>query len=59
MALNPEEFTDKLNELLREVKNVAIEASNPQMEPIHAAIALFKDENGLAKRVAEKAGALL
>lgn len=31
MALNSNEFTDKLNDILRESKDVAIEASNPQV----------------------------
>ncbi len=31
MALNPNQFTDKVNELLQESKNVAIENSNPQV----------------------------
>ena len=31
MALNSNEFTDKLNEILLESKNIAIENSNPQV----------------------------
>eukprot|EP00047_Mylnosiga_fluctuans_P020373 m.91656 g.91656 ORF g.91656 m.91656 type:complete len:901 (-) comp8494_c0_seq4:165-2867(-) len=56
MALNQAEFTDKLNEILLETKNVAIEASNAQVDPIHIAIALFKDKDGLGSRIVEKGG---
>eukprot|EP00048_Salpingoeca_helianthica_P018693 m.2655 g.2655 ORF g.2655 m.2655 type:complete len:912 (-) comp2630_c0_seq2:25-2760(-) len=56
MALNPNEFTDKVNEILNASKDVAIENSNPQVEPVHVALALFKDREGLARRVLEKVG---
>jgi len=56
MALNPQNFTDKVNEVLSTAKDIACEEQHIQLEPIHVAVALFKDEAGLANRVAQKAG---
>lgn len=57
MALNPNEFTDKVNKIIYEATNLAITNKNPQVEPSHIATVLFEDPEGMAKRVAQKAGA--
>jgi ATP-dependent Clp protease ATP-binding subunit ClpB len=56
MALNPSEFTDKVNETLQAAMNLAIESANPQVEPVHVAIVVFEDKEGIARRVVQKAG---
>jgi len=56
MALNPNEWTEKVQEMYLEAKNVAINNSNAYMDPIHFAIALFEDEGSLAQRVVQKSG---
>eukprot|EP00043_Microstomoeca_roanoka_P007299 m.70256 g.70256 ORF g.70256 m.70256 type:complete len:889 (+) comp13768_c0_seq1:199-2865(+) len=59
MALNPNEWTEKVQEMYMEAKNVAINNKNAMMEPIHIAVALFEDEGGLAQRVVQKSGVSL
>eukprot|EP01147_Barroeca_monosierra_P009528 gene9528-1762_t len=57
MALNPNEWTEKVQEMYLEAKNIAINNKNVYMDPVHFAIALFEDEGGLAQRVVQKSGA--
>ncbi|EGD82525.1 heat shock protein [Salpingoeca rosetta] len=59
MALNPNEWTEKVQEMYLEAKNVAINNKNAYMDPIHFAVALFEDEGGLPQRVVQKSGASL
>jgi ATP-dependent Clp protease ATP-binding subunit ClpB len=56
MAINPNDFTDKVNTTLYDAKNLAIEAGHAQIEPIHLAVVLFDDAEGMARRVVQKAG---
>eukprot|EP01119_Soliformovum_irregulare_P013267 TRINITY_DN3519_c0_g1_i1.p1 TRINITY_DN3519_c0_g1~~TRINITY_DN3519_c0_g1_i1.p1 ORF type:complete len:885 (+),score=322.13 TRINITY_DN3519_c0_g1_i1:72-2726(+) len=57
MSLNPETFTDKTNETLRAAQEIAIEEKNAQMTPIHLALAIFAEPQGLGQSVCKKAGA--
>ncbi len=47
MAMNPEKFTHKTNEVLAAGQDVATEAGLAQYTPAHLAIALLKDKEGL------------
>jgi hypothetical protein len=42
MSLNPQEFTDKTNNMIQKARELAAEGSNPQMEPLHLALAMFQ-----------------
>ncbi|OQR87257.1 heat shock protein [Achlya hypogyna] len=57
MSMNPNEFTDKTNAYLKEAEAAAEERGHAQVTPLHVAYALFHDSEGLARRVADKAGA--
>lgn len=57
MSFKPDEFTDKVNESLKAAHDQAREFSHPTVGPVHLAVALFEDAEGLARQVAEKAGA--
>eukprot|EP00056_Hartaetosiga_gracilis_P001119 m.42346 g.42346 ORF g.42346 m.42346 type:complete len:895 (+) comp10505_c0_seq1:328-3012(+) len=59
MAVNPNEWTEKVQEMYLHAKDTAINNSNAQVDPIHFALAMFEDEEGLGKRVVEKGGASL
>eukprot|EP00055_Hartaetosiga_balthica_P002554 m.4402 g.4402 ORF g.4402 m.4402 type:complete len:897 (+) comp2223_c0_seq1:410-3100(+) len=59
MAVNPNEWTEKVQEMYLHAKDEAINNSNAQVDPIHFALAMFQDEEGLGKRVVEKSGASL
>ncbi|EDQ86454.1 uncharacterized protein MONBRDRAFT_11007 [Monosiga brevicollis MX1] len=59
MAINPNEFTDKVNKTLFEAQNFAIQEGHSQVEPAHVAVILFEDPEGMAKRVVQRAGAAL
>eukprot|EP00730_Choanoeca_flexa_P011060 TRINITY_DN2258_c0_g1_i1.p1 TRINITY_DN2258_c0_g1~~TRINITY_DN2258_c0_g1_i1.p1 ORF type:complete len:895 (+),score=328.74 TRINITY_DN2258_c0_g1_i1:111-2795(+) len=56
MAINPNDFTDKVNTTLFDSKNLAIENGHSQVEPVHVAVVLFEDAEGMARRVVQKAG---
>ncbi len=49
-------FTDKTNDIISAAQNLAIENSHVQLTPIHVAVALFTDADGLAKSICTKAG---
>lgn len=57
MSLKSQDFTDKLNANLEAARDIAIENGNSTVEPIHLTAAIFKDEEGLGKRLLEKTGA--
>eukprot|EP00049_Salpingoeca_infusionum_P014767 m.279739 g.279739 ORF g.279739 m.279739 type:complete len:885 (+) comp15747_c0_seq2:518-3172(+) len=57
MAVNPNEWTEKVQETYLAAKDVCIERGNSQVDPVHYAAALFQDDEGLAKRVVQKTGA--
>ena len=55
MALNPEQFTDKVNEVLLAAHNLCINRKNPQILPIHIASILFQDNTSLGWQLCLKA----
>jgi len=57
MSLNPDNFTEKTNSVLVVAQELAREHQNVQLSPLHVALALFQDGDGLAKSIAQKAGA--
>jgi len=56
MSLNPESFTDKTNSILSTAKDLCVEAANVELQPLHLAVALFADPEGLARSVSNKVG---
>lgn len=56
MSLNPENFTEKTNQILVAAQELARESSHVQLSPLHVAVALFEDPDGLAKSIAQKTG---
>jgi len=57
MSLKSQDFTDKLNANLEAARDIAIENGNSVVDPIHVTAAIFKDEDGLGKRLVDKVGA--
>lgn len=57
MALNPKYWTEKTAEAVSKAKELAEEHSHVQLAPIHLAVVLFAEEDGLARSIANKAGA--
>lgn len=57
MSLNPDNFTDKTNELLLAAQNLATERSNAQIATAHLAYCMFSEVNGLAQQICNKAKA--
>ncbi len=57
MALNPKYWTEKTAEAVSKAKELAEEHSHVQLAPIHLAVVLFAEEDGLARSIASKAGA--
>eukprot|EP01114_Cavostelium_apophysatum_P006780 TRINITY_DN1824_c0_g1_i1.p1 TRINITY_DN1824_c0_g1~~TRINITY_DN1824_c0_g1_i1.p1 ORF type:complete len:901 (-),score=333.30 TRINITY_DN1824_c0_g1_i1:124-2826(-) len=56
MTLNPENFTDKTNQILSAAQELAREHQHVQLTPIHVAVAIFSDEDGLGKSILSKCG---
>eukprot|EP01117_Protostelium_nocturnum_P019508 TRINITY_DN8472_c0_g1_i1.p1 TRINITY_DN8472_c0_g1~~TRINITY_DN8472_c0_g1_i1.p1 ORF type:complete len:873 (+),score=338.28 TRINITY_DN8472_c0_g1_i1:136-2754(+) len=52
--VNPDKFTDKTTQILVAAQDLARENSNVQLSPVHVAICLFTDEDGLAKSICNK-----
>jgi ATP-dependent Clp protease ATP-binding subunit ClpB len=55
--LDPNTFTEKSRTALVAAQELAQNHQHPQVEPIHLAVALFSDPDGLARRLADKVGA--
>jgi ATP-dependent Clp protease ATP-binding subunit ClpB len=55
--LDPNTLTEKSREALVAAQELATSHQHPQVEPLHLATALFGDDDGLATRLADKAGA--
>ena len=55
--IDPKTLTEKSRNALVAAQEQATSHSHPQVEPIHLALALFVDADGLARRLAEKVGA--
>ncbi len=49
--MDPNKLTAKAQEAISSAAELATEAGNPQLTPIHLATALFEDPNGLGKQV--------
>ena len=47
-------FTSKANEVISEARNIVYENNNIEIQPVHVALALFQDEQGLAYRLCRK-----
>jgi ATP-dependent Clp protease ATP-binding subunit ClpB len=54
--IDPNTLTEKSRTALMAAQEQASSHDHPQVEPIHLAVALFGDDNGLARRLAEKVG---
>eukprot|EP00899_Mesostigma_viride_P001944 jgi/Mesvir1/11750/Mv00121-RA.1 len=54
--LDPDKFTDKTNEALKAAIELSQEGGHAQLYPVHLAVALLDDEDGLFGRIVEKAG---
>lgn len=55
--MNPETFTDKTTELIGKARELALDSAHVQMTPVHLALALISDPEGLAVQIFKKAGA--
>ena len=55
--IDPNTLTEKSRNALVAAQEQATGHGHPQVEPIHLAVALFADADGLARRLAEKVGA--
>jgi ATP-dependent Clp protease ATP-binding subunit ClpB len=55
--IDPNHMTEKTRAALVAAQEMAGERGHSQVDPIHLAQALFADDDGLARRLAEKAGA--
>jgi len=51
------QFTQKAVEALKEAQNLAKSNRHGVIFPVHLAVAIFSDPEGLGKRVCQKAGA--
>jgi ATP-dependent Clp protease ATP-binding subunit ClpB len=49
--MDPNKLTAKASEAISAAAELATEAGNPQLTPVHLAVALFEDPNGLGKQV--------
>ncbi|KAM3269184.1 hypothetical protein P3S67_031148 [Capsicum chacoense] len=45
--MNPEKFTNKINEAIAEAHELAVSAGHAQLTPLHMAVALISDHNGI------------
>ncbi|KAF3678084.1 Chaperone protein ClpB1 [Capsicum annuum] len=45
--MNPEKFTNKTNEAIAEAHELAVSAGHAQLTPLHMAVALISDHNGI------------
>jgi ATP-dependent Clp protease ATP-binding subunit ClpB len=55
--MNPEHFTDKTTELIGKARELALDSAHVQITPVHLALALLSDQEGLAVQIFKKAGA--
>lgn len=56
MALNPEKFTEKTGEAINQAEQLARDNQHVELAPIHLAVALYSDPEGMARQVVSKAG---
>lgn len=55
--MNPEHFTEKTTELISKAREFALDSAHVQMTPLHVALTLISDNEGLASQIFKKAGA--
>src|SRR5882762_1136264 len=54
--MDPNRFTEKMQEALRSAQSAAVRRSHPQLDVEHLLTALLTQENGLAGAILSKAG---
>eukprot|EP01105_Mastigella_eilhardi_P018403 TRINITY_DN4256_c0_g2_i1.p1 TRINITY_DN4256_c0_g2~~TRINITY_DN4256_c0_g2_i1.p1 ORF type:complete len:870 (-),score=276.77 TRINITY_DN4256_c0_g2_i1:2303-4912(-) len=54
--MDPSTFTDKTAEAISKAQKLALEHAAPEISPVHVALALFTDHEGLARQVLLKCG---
>jgi len=54
--MNAQKLTDKVVEALTRAQELAVETGHSQVTPAHLALALWEDEQGLARRMTAKVG---
>ena len=54
--MDPNKFTQKTQEAIKSAAELAQDNSNAQISPVHLAIALFEDPEGLAKQAVMREG---
>src|ERR1043165_7598162 len=59
MAFRFDKLTIKAQEAIQRAQELASEAGNPQMEPVHLLAALLDESEGIVRPVLEKMGANL
>lgn len=52
--MDPGKLTQKTTELINTARDLALEESQQQLTPLHLAIALFEDPEGIAKQAGER-----
>lgn len=57
MSFNADTLTEKSTMIIQKAHEIAQANGNPELSPIHVAIAIFEDDEGLAKNICNKAGA--
>ena len=54
--MDPNRFTEKAQEVIRQAQSLAQRLGHPQIDAEHLAVALLAQDGGVARRVVEKAG---
>ena len=54
--MDPKKFTQKTQEAIKNAAELAQDNSNAQISPVHLAISLFEDPEGLAKQAVMREG---
>ena len=54
--MDPNKFTQKTQEAIKNAAELAQDNSNAQVSPVHLAISLFEDPEGLAKQAVMREG---
>ncbi|KAI8914544.1 P-loop containing nucleoside triphosphate hydrolase protein [Gorgonomyces haynaldii] len=55
--MNPNAFTEKSAQIISTASSLAFHHSHPQVNPLHLALALIQDKDGLFKSIVQKTGA--
>lgn len=54
--MDPNKVTQKVAEVVNAARDMALENNHQQLAPIHLAVALFEDPEGIAKQAVLKVG---